>query len=69
MWTTYWWIIDDEKNNIHNGEILTKVKFGKEKDHKEFLTEIFPNVKTFCMGKVSKRKVKKMGLICLEKNA
>lgn len=67
MWTTYWWIIDDEENNIYNEEIFTEVKHGKEKDHREFLSEVFPNKKLFCMGKISKRKAKKMQLIGLKK--
>lgn len=62
MWTTYWWIIEDENSDLCGEEFFTELKDADKKAHAEYVKELFPNEKPKCLGKVSSVEAEMMGL-------
>lgn len=62
MWTTYWWIIDDEESENCGEEFFTELKDGMKENHCNYVKELFPNENPKCLGKVSEEEAEIMGL-------
>ena len=62
MWTTYWWIIDDEDSDICGEEFFTELKDGTYADHVSYVLELFPNENPRCIGQVTDFEAEMMGL-------
>ena len=62
MWTTYWWGIINEDNDLCGEEFFTELKDATYKEHKKYVKEIFPNEKIVCYGKITETEAEMMGL-------
>lgn len=62
MWTTYWWIIDDEDSDICGEEFFTELKDGTYADHVNYVLELFPTENPRCIGEVTENEAEMMGL-------
>ena len=61
MWTTYWWIINDEESELCGEEFFTELINADALDHKKYVKELFPNEKPKCLGMVSREEAEMMG--------
>lgn len=62
MWTTYWWIIEDENSDIYGEEFFTELFNATREQHTNYVHEIFPNENPRCLGRVSAEEAEMMGL-------
>lgn len=62
IWTTYWFMIDDEESDLSGEEFLTELKNGTKEQHINYAHELFPNVNIMCYGKISPFEAEVMGL-------
>lgn len=62
MWTTYWWIIEDENSELCGEEFFTALKDADAIDHKNYVKEVFPNETCRCLGLVSEKEAEMIGL-------
>lgn len=62
MWTTYWWIIDDENSDLFGETFFTELKDAERKEHNDYALRLFLNEKPHCLGRVSKTETEMMGL-------
>ena len=62
MWTTYWWIIEDEESELCGEEFFTELKDATRAQHRNYVKELFPNENPRCLGRVSEEEAEMMGL-------
>ena len=62
MWTTYWWIIEDEESEMCGEEFFTELKDATRAQHRSYVKELFPNENPRCLGRVSEEEAEMMGL-------
>ena len=62
MWTTYWWIIEDEESELCGEEFFTELKDVTREQHRSYVKELFPNENPRCLGQVSEEEAVMMGL-------
>ena len=62
MWTTYWWIIEDEDSELCGEEFFTELENAGRKEHNDYVTELFPNENPRCLGRVTHEEAEMMGL-------
>ncbi len=53
MWTTYWWIIEDEESELCGEEFFTELQNATRAQHRIYVKELFPNENPRCLGQVS----------------
>ena len=62
MYTTYWWIIEDENSEICGEEFFTELLNGTYEHHVNYVLELFPNENPRCLGQVSEEEAEMIGL-------
>ena len=62
MYTTYWWIINDENSELCGEEFFTELQNAGRKEHNDYVLELFPNENPKCLGQVSNSEAEMMGL-------
>lgn len=62
MWTTYWWVIEDENSDLCGEEFFTELEDADATVHKAYVRKLFPNEKCRCLGQVSEEEAEMMGL-------
>lgn len=62
MWTTYWWIIDDEESALCGEEFFTELENAGRKEHNDYVLKLFPSENVRCIGRVSQAEAEMMGL-------
>ena len=62
MWTTYWWICEDEDSELFGEELFTELENAGRKEHNDYMCKLFPNENFRCLGQVSREEADMMGL-------
>lgn len=62
MWTTYWWIIEDENSELCGEEFFTELEGAGRKEHNDYVAKLFPNENPRCLGRVTQEEAEMMGL-------
>lgn len=62
MWTTYWWMIDNEDSELFGEEFFTELKDATYEQHVDYACKLFPNENPRCLGKISAEEAEMMGL-------
>lgn len=62
MWTTYWWIVDDENSDICGEEFFTELKDADRARHTAYVRNLFPHDHVKCLGRVTMEEAEMMGL-------
>lgn len=62
MWTTYWWICEDEDSELCGEECFTELKDATYRDHVEYMCQLFPTENFRCLGQVTREEADMMGL-------
>ena len=62
MWTTYYWIVEDEESEIDGEEFFTELEGASKAQHREYVSELFPNVNIRCGGRVTEEEAEYWGL-------
>ena len=63
MWTTYWWVFDDEDSPSCGEEFFTELENASREDHIAYVRKLFPDEKSICCyGRVSEEEAEMMGL-------
>ncbi len=62
MWTTFWWIIDDEDSEMCGEQFFTELKDAKKLQHWDYVKELFPDTEIRCLGQVNEEQAEAMGL-------
>ena len=62
MWTTYWWMFDDEESEFCGEEFFTTLENASRDAHCNYVGELFPNESPCCLGRVTEEEAEMMGL-------
>lgn len=62
MYTTYWWIVEDENSEICGEEFFTELLNGTYENHVNYVLELFPDENPRCLGQVNEEEAEMMGL-------